>query len=78
MAENTVKLDVSFQALLDVISSLETAQKHQLWERLDAELFADDEDSPEVAEIQAARDDYAAGDYITFDEYKAQRAKRLA
>lgn len=78
MTEITVKLDIAFQALLDVIPSLETAQKHQLLELLEAELFADDEDSPEdITEIQAARDDYTAGDYMTFDEYKAQREKRL-
>lgn len=79
MAENTVKVDISFQSLLQAISSLGITEKHQLWELLEAELFPDDEDSPEdVAEIQAARADYQAGDYMTFDEYKAHRAERSA
>jgi predicted hydrolase (HD superfamily) len=78
MTENTVKVDISFQSLLEAISSLGIAEKHQLWELLEAELFPD-EDSPEdIAEIQAARADYKAGDYMTFDEYKAQRAERSA
>lgn len=47
MAENTVKVDISFQALLAAISSLEIAEKRKLWELLEAELFPDDEDSPE-------------------------------
>lgn len=69
MAENTVKVSISFQSLLEAISSLEVAEKHQLWELLDAELFPDDEDSPEdIAEIEAARADYEAGDYTTFDQ----------
>ncbi|NJR50098.1 MAG: hypothetical protein HC780_11540 [Leptolyngbyaceae cyanobacterium CSU_1_3] len=46
---------------------------------MEAELFPDDEDSPEdIAKIQAARADYKAGDCLTFDEYRAQRAERSA
>ena len=79
MAENIVKVDISFQSLLEAISLLGIAEKHQLWELLEAELFPDDEDSPEdMAEIQAARADYKAGDCMTFDEYRAQRAERSA
>ena len=79
MAENTVKVDISFQSLLEAISSLGVAEKHRLWELLEAELFSDDEDSPQdIDEIRSARADYTAGDYITFDEYKVQRAERSA
>jgi hypothetical protein len=79
MAENIVKVDISFQSLLEAISSLEIAEKHKLLELLEAELFPDDEDSTEdIAEIQAARADYKAGDYTTFDQYMAQRAERSA
>ncbi len=79
MAKNTIKVDISFQSLLEAISSLGIAEKHQLWELLEAELFPDDEDSPEdTAEIQAARADYKAGDYTTFDQYVVQRANRSA
>ncbi len=75
MAENTVKVDISFQALLAAVSSLERAEKQELLDFLETELFADEEDTPaDLAEIQAARADYAAGDYTTFDQYAAQRA----
>ena len=75
MADNTVKVDISFQSLLAAISSLETAEKHQLWELLETELFSDEDDSPEdIADIQAARADCKAGDYTTFEQYAAQRA----
>lgn len=77
MGQNTVKIDISFQSLLAAISSLEIAEKHKLWELLEAELFQDEEDSPEdIAQIEAARADYKAGDYITFDEYATQRARK--
>jgi hypothetical protein len=78
MTENTLKVNISFQSLLEAISSLGIADKHQLWVLLEAELFPDDEDSPEdIAEIQAARADYEAGDYTTFEQYLAQRSNRL-
>jgi hypothetical protein len=71
--------NISFQSLLPAILSLETAEKQQIWELLEAELFPDDKDSPEdIAEIQAARDDYQAGNYTTFDRYIEQRADRSA
>jgi len=74
MAEN-----ISLQSLKMAISSLGVAEKHQLREFLEAELFEDDEDSPEdLAEIQAARADYNAGDYMTFDEYRAKRTAQSA
>jgi hypothetical protein len=77
MAENTLKVNISFQSLLEAIPSLGISEKHKLWELLEAELFPDDEDSPEdLAEIQAARADYKAGDYTTFDQYLAQRSNR--
>lgn len=77
MAENTVKLEqqVEFESLLAVVSSLNKADKHKLLEILEDQLFDDAlENDPELmAEIETARADYAAGDYITFEEYLAQR-----
>jgi hypothetical protein len=79
MAENTVKVDISFQSLIAAISSLKTAEKHQLLEFIEAELFPDEDDAPDdIAEVQAARADYQAGDYTTFDRYTAERSNRSA
>lgn len=75
MAENTLKVNIPFQSLLEAIPSLGISEKHKLWKLLEAELFPNDEDSPEdLAEIQAARADYKAGDYTTFDQYLVQRS----
>lgn len=77
MSENTVKLEISFQSLLEAISSLEISERYKIWEFLEAELFQKEEDSPEdIAEIEAARADYNAGDYTTFDRYMAGRANK--
>jgi hypothetical protein len=77
MIEKTVKVNISFQSLLETVSSLKVSEKHQLLEYLEAELFADDEDTEaEMSEIKAARQEYQAGEYITFDRYLAQRENR--
>ncbi len=77
MTENTVKVDISFQSLLEAISSLGIAERYKIWEFLEAELFPNEDDSPEdIAEIKAARADYKAGDYTTFDRYMAGRPNK--
>ncbi|NEP03122.1 MAG: hypothetical protein F6K58_31650 [Symploca sp. SIO2E9] len=77
MTENTLKIEISFESLLEAVLSLEISKKRELWELLKAELLIDKEDCPEdIAEIQAARADYEAGDYLTFDQYIAQRANK--
>jgi mRNA-degrading endonuclease RelE of RelBE toxin-antitoxin system len=59
----TVKVDIFFQALMEAISALATVEKQKLWEKLNDELFPDEDDSPEdIADVQAARADYEAGD----------------
>jgi hypothetical protein len=79
MAENVLKIGVSIESLQEAILSLEVSEKHKLWTILEADLFADEIDSPEhTAEIQAARTDYAEGDYMTFDQYRNQRITRSA
>jgi hypothetical protein len=74
---------VTFETLLASIAKLEHSDKHKLWEYLDAELFDDDDDFNEmdeqtIADIQVARAEYAAGDYLTYDQYLAQRGQQAA
>ncbi|HAX79408.1 MAG TPA: hypothetical protein DCY88_27175 [Cyanobacteria bacterium UBA11372] len=80
-SEKTVKIGISFESLLEAISSLAVPEKRKLWELLETELFQDEEeegeDNPEtIAEIQAARTDYQAGNYLTLDQYLAQRERK--
>jgi hypothetical protein len=79
MAENILKIGVSLESLQEAILSLGMTEKRKLWALLEAELFTDEEESPEdFAEIQAARADYAGGDYMTFDQYRTQREAHSA
>ncbi len=43
MAENRVKIDISFRSLLEAVSLLETSEKKELWQLLEAELFLEEE-----------------------------------
>jgi hypothetical protein len=81
MPENTVKLEIQFESLLTAVSSLKPAEKHRLLEMLEKELFEDDslENDPEaMADIQTALADYAAGDYLTHQEFMAQQRNQVA
>lgn len=74
-----VKLSV--EALAEAISSLDLEEKRQLQEILEQKIFEDEEaayeDDPKtLAEIQAVQDEYAVGEYLTYDEYLAQRKSR--
>ena len=77
MAENTVKVNISFRSILEAVSLLETSEKKELWQLLEAELFPEEEYSLEdIADIQTARADYEVGDYMTFDQYRLQRSSK--
>jgi hypothetical protein len=76
-----VKLSV--EALAEAIASLDLEEKRQLQEILEQKIFEDEEaayeDDPEtLAELQAVEDEYAAGDYLTYDEYLAQRKSKFS
>lgn len=63
------------------IAKLRMKDKFRLWELLDeqmahAEEKAWEEDPSVQAEIQEARTAYQVGDYVTIDEYIAQRHRK--
>jgi hypothetical protein len=76
-----IPVAVTFEVLLDSIAKLGRSDKHKLWEYLDAELFDDNDDeldAESIAAIQASYADYEAGDYLTIQEYRAQRVRKSA
>jgi hypothetical protein len=78
MAQETVRLLIPFEALADSVTGLSLKDKRRLWELLDEQMAQAEEElwerDPAVqAEIQEARSAYQAGDYVTIDEYIAQR-----
>lgn len=70
-----LEIQVEFASLLAAVSTLNQTDKHKLLEILEGQLFDDalENDPKLIAEIEMARADYAAGNYITFEEYLAQR-----
>jgi Zn-dependent M16 (insulinase) family peptidase len=76
----TVKLQISFEALVEAIATLALENKQKLLEILEDQIFDAEEDkmenSPEVlAEVAEARKAYQAGDYQTLEEYIASHAQ---
>ena len=79
MAEQTVKIDIPFQTLVNALINLNIDEKQKIWELLEAELYPEDECTPEeLADIEAARADYEAGEYITFEQYKVEQSAHAA
>ena len=76
MAVSTIS--ITFESLLETISNLGQVEKRKLWEYLDSELSEEELDEQTIADIEVAYEDYAAGDYLTIQEYRAQRIQRSA
>ena len=69
----SITLNISFDTLLETIRNLETSEKQQLWDFLEAELEIDDLDAQEEREVALAYQEYEAGDYLTLDQYDSKR-----
>ena len=76
MAVSTIK--ITFESLLETIENLGQVEKIKLWEYLDSELSGEELDEQTIANIEVAYADYTAGDYLTIQEYRAQRLQKSA
>lgn len=81
MTQETVRLQIPFESLVDAIASLGIKEKRRLWQLLDEEISQVEEDlleeDPTVqAEIQEARIAYQTGNYQTIDEYITNRSRK--
>ncbi|AFZ26057.1 hypothetical protein Cylst_3945 [Cylindrospermum stagnale PCC 7417] len=80
MSQIGVQLFIPMEALIESLKSLGLSEKRQLWQILDeaisqAEEENWDEDEATAIEIQAVRDEYANGEYTTFNQYLSQQSK---
>ena len=78
MPQTAVRLSIPFESLVKSVRELGLKEKRLLWELLDEQMAQIEEDLWERdtavrPEIQEARAAYQAGDYVTIDEYIAQR-----
>jgi hypothetical protein len=76
----TVKVQISFESLVEAIESLDLPEQRQILEILEQKVFEAEEelyedDAETIAEIQAVRAEYEAGEYQTLEDYLASRAQ---
>lgn len=74
-----VRLQVTFESLLEGITSLSLEEKHKLLEIIEEQVLEAEEDlleqDPQIlAEVSEARKAYENGDYTTIQEYIANQA----
>ena len=75
MTQESVRLLIPFESLVDSVAQLSLRDKLRLWELLDEQIAQAEEEAweqdPTVqAEIREARAAYRAGDYVTIDEIR--------
>ena len=63
---------------IESVNALSLEEKHQLWLILDEAIAQAEEqdwleDDETAMEIQQVREEYGQGEYITFDQYLAQK-----
>jgi len=79
MLQNSVKLSIPFESLVESLKVLGFSEKYQIWKLLEKQIggFEEEllEESPSVqSQIQEAHIAYQSGDYVTIDEYMTQRS----
>ena len=78
MLQTGLNLFIPMELLINSLNALTLSEKQQLWRILD-EAIADAEeenwreDEETKREIQLVRDEYANGEYMTFQQYLNQR-----
>ena len=76
----TLDSEVTLKAITETIQSLNIEEKYQLLEIIEQQIFAAEEENYEddretLNEMEAIQNEYKAGKYITFDEYRKNRSK---
>jgi hypothetical protein len=78
MSQAGLNLFIPMELLINSLNALSLSEKQHLWRILDeaiADAEEDDwrEDEETKKEIQLVRDEYANGEYMTFQQYLHQR-----
>lgn len=79
MTQQTIKIQITLESLVNAIASLELEEKRKLVQLLNKEIEQAEEDLLEEdvnvqAEIQEARIAYKTGDYQTIQQYIANQS----
>lgn len=83
MATDAVQISITFDALIEAVGKLNLADKQRLLDVLEqqvaeAEEAAWEQDPAVRAEMQVSRDEVAAGDYITLNDYLDEQRRNGA
>ena len=78
MTQEIIQIPISLEVLVDVLAQLDLEDKLRVWQLLEEQLAQIEEDAWEQdptiqSEIQEARAAFEAGDYVTLEDYMAQR-----
>ncbi|MEA5581691.1 hypothetical protein VB620_10105 [Nodularia harveyana UHCC-0300] len=80
MSQAGLNLFIPMELLINSLSALNLSEKKLLWEILyqaiaEAEEESWEEDEATAREIQLVRDEYANGEYTTFEQYLSNQRK---
>lgn len=80
MSQTGLNLFIPMELLINSLNSLSLLDKRRLWQILDeaiaeAEEESWEEDEATATEIQLVRDEYARGEYTTFQQYLSNQSK---
>lgn len=80
MTQQSIKLEIPFELLIETIGNLNLKEKRLLWETLEEQIALSEENAREhdpvfQAQIQEARAAYEAEDCLMIDECSAQQAR---
>ncbi len=80
MSQAGLNLFIPMELLINSLNALNLSEKKLLWEILDqaiaeAEEESWEEDEATAREIQLVRDEYANGEYTTFEQYLSNQRK---
>jgi len=70
----TINLQISLDALIQAVTSLDLTSKRQLLDNIEHQVFAAEEasyveDSETQAEIEAVKIEYQQGEFVTIDDF---------
>jgi hypothetical protein len=73
MANTTIKLEITFEALVKAIAGFDIDDKLRLLDILDEQIAQYQENHPKFREdVEQANAEYEAGNFLTLDDYMAQ------
>lgn len=76
MADVTLSVAIPLETIIEAVKALNINDKLKLWDAIDEQIAEYEDQNPSLrAEIEQAKAEYQAGNYITMEDYLAQQGK---